>query len=123
MLVYGASMASRLAPANDHPDWTGRCSLVRRNERRLGNRCIYSPAMSSPPPEKPSQTTQPGARPGVGSDGASVCPPVLIEVNCLCGRRQRVHAHDTMAYAQACMDCVAAPTGRRGCPSVCFSLN
>ena len=30
---------------------------------------------------------------------------------------------DGMAYAQACMDCVAAPTGRRGCPGVCFSQN
>jgi hypothetical protein len=88
-----------------------------------GGQRTYSPDMSPRSPEKPSQTTHPNARPRVGSDGASVCPPVLIEVSCECGRRQLVHAHDTMAYAQACMGCVAAPTGRRGCPGVCFSLN
>jgi hypothetical protein len=82
----------------------------------------YSRSMSFSP-ENSSTSRQPNARPLVGSDGAAVCPPVIVEVHCECGRRQRVHAHDTMAYAQACMDCVAAPTGRRGCPSVCFSLN
>src|SRR5258708_24188819 len=74
------------------------------NLTSCGWQCIYRPGMSPPSPEKPRQTTHPGAGPRVGSDGASVCPPVLIEVNCRCGRRRRVHAHDTMAYAQACMD-------------------
>jgi hypothetical protein len=80
--------------------------------------------MKIPPPSQDKDVIEsPEPRPRVGSDGAAVCPPELVRVNCRCGRSQLVHVHDTMAYAQACMDCVAAPTGRRGCPGVCFSQN
>ncbi len=65
----------------------------------------------------------PKHKPLTGSDGAALCPPELVEIYCECGRTQRVHVHDTMAYAHACMDCVAAPTGRRGCPGLCYSLS
>ena len=38
-----------------------------------------------------------------------------------CGRTQRVHVHEPMAYAKACMDCAPGPTGVGTCPQGRFS--
>jgi hypothetical protein len=49
--------------------------------------------------------------------------PLLADVYCACGRIQRIHVHEPMAYAQACVDCVSRQTMVGGCPHGRYSLN
>jgi hypothetical protein len=48
---------------------------------------------------------------------------LVADVYCACGRIQRIHVHEPMAYAQACVDCVSRQTMVGGCPHGRYSLN
>jgi hypothetical protein len=84
----------------------------------------YSRAVRwSSPPDGERSNTWLRREPTRATDGAALCSPAVVQVNCACGRIQRVHHHSAMAYANACMDCLPGPTGIGGCPEGCFSLN
>jgi hypothetical protein len=109
---------ARVAPnhSTEHVNWT----LEQGGHREP---LLYSAAMRSPTPPGSARRTGESAPRGRAHDGAALCHPELVEVHCACGRTQRVHVHEPMAYAQACMDCVPGPTGVGTCPLGCYSLN